>query len=68
MTFEVLEVPKTSFGKAHSHTAYSQCLRELVAFIDGPVESLIVEPIIDGPIVKFVAIDALRQHDERPCS
>src|SRR5207244_1332410 len=37
ITAEVLKVSEASFGSANIHTAYSECLREWITLIDGPI-------------------------------
>src|SRR6266568_1884679 len=54
---EVLKVSEASFGGANSHAAYSQRLWKWISMIDSPIQAFIVEPIKDGSIVKFIAVE-----------
>src|SRR2546421_2868690 len=54
---EVLEMAKAPFGQAHCHAANGQRLWKRIALVDRPAYPLIVEPVIDRPVVKCIAVE-----------
>src|SRR5690242_12425062 len=57
MLAEILEVAKASLDQPQGHAIDGECLREWVALVNSPANPLIVEPIIDSAVLKFIAVD-----------